>query len=67
MERTAFSVKGMTCENCVASVTRALKQVPGVKLAKVSLDTEKAEVTYDPGATSVDALKAAVKEAGYEV
>lgn len=67
MERTEFSVKGMTCDNCVNSVTQALKQVAGVKVAKVTLADEKAQVTYDPGATNVEELKEAVKNAGYEV
>ena len=57
----------MTCDNCVNSVTQALKQVDGVKVAKVTLADEKAQVTYDPSATSVEKLKQAVKSAGYEV
>lgn len=67
MERTELSVKGMTCENCVNSVTQALKEIEGVKVAKVSLTEEKAQVTFDPQHTSVEQLKEAVKAAGYEV
>ncbi len=67
MERTEFTVKGMTCGNCVQSVTEALKGVSGVKVAKVTLEDEKAQVTYDPQHTSVEQLKEAVKAAGYEV
>lgn len=67
MERTEFTVKGMTCNNCVTSVTQALTHVEGVKAAKVTLAEEKAQVTFDPGATSVDQLKGAVRHAGYEV
>ncbi len=67
MERTEFTVKGMTCGNCVNSVTEALKGVDGVKLAKVTLEDEKAQVTYDPQHTSLEQLKEAVKAAGYEV
>jgi copper chaperone len=67
MERIVLAVKGMTCDHCVTSVTEALKRVPGVKLAKVSLVGESAEVTYDSRQTSLDALKAAVKAAGYEL
>ena len=67
MERTAFTVKGMTCDNCVNSVTEALKHVAGVKVAKVTLADETAQVTFDPQQTSVDDLKAAVKDAGYDV
>jgi copper chaperone len=57
----------MTCGNCVNSVTEALKGVDGVKLAKVTLEDEKAQVTYDPQHTSLEQLKEAVKAAGYEV
>lgn len=67
MERTEFTVKGMTCDNCVNSVTQALKHVEGVKMAQVTLADERAQVTFDPAQTSVDHLKDAVKTAGYEV
>ncbi len=67
MERTEFTVKGMTCDNCVQSVTQALKDVEGVKVAKVTLADERAQVTFDPSATSIEHLKGAVKAAGYEV
>ncbi len=66
MERVQFTVKGMTCDNCVNSVTKALKGVEGVRAANVSLADERAQVTYDAEKTSTEALKAAVKEAGYE-
>ena len=67
MERTELKVKGMTCSHCVSTVTEALKAVDGVKVAKVTLDNERAEVAYDPAKTSLDQLKEAVKSAGYEV
>lgn len=67
MERANLSVKGMHCDNCVASVTEALKGVDGVKLAKVSLEENRAEVTFDPAQASLDQLKDAVQSAGYEV
>lgn len=67
MERIEFTVKGMTCDNCVNSVTQAIKHVEGVKVAKVTLAGERAQVTFDPTQTSVDHLKDAVQAAGYEV
>ena len=36
----------MTCDSCVSSVTKALKEVDGVKVAKVTLAGERAQVTY---------------------
>jgi len=38
MQATTLKVTGMTCNHCVMSVTKALKQVPGVETADVSPD-----------------------------
>ncbi len=67
MERTAFSVKDMTCDHCVNSVTEALKHVEGVKVAQVTLADKKAAITFDPDVTTVEQLKDAVRHAGYTV
>ncbi|MEK9139077.1 MAG: heavy metal-associated domain-containing protein, partial [Bacteroidota bacterium] len=55
----------MTCTSCVARVEKALKTVEGVQNAAVNLATEKATVEFNPAATSISSLKAAVEEAGY--
>jgi copper chaperone CopZ len=59
-----LNVTGMTCDHCVRSVTNALKDVPGVSEAVVSLDEKKATVTGDE--VDVAKLIAAVEEEGYE-
>jgi len=66
METTVIAIKGMTCMGCVSSVKRVLGAVPGVGSAEVSLEKAQAEVTYDPGKTGPDALKAAITDAGYD-
>ena len=60
-------VRGMHCAACVGRVERALTSVSGVEQASVNLATEQATVSFDPARTSVDALKAAVAAAGYEL
>jgi Cu+-exporting ATPase len=60
-------VRGMHCAACVGKVERALTSVPGVDQASVNLATEQAKVSFDPVMTSVDALRAAVAAAGYEL
>lgn len=62
-----LGVQGMTCASCVGRVERALKKVDGVLDASVNLATERASVKYLPGSVSAGQLKAAVKQAGYEV
>lgn len=59
-----FRIKGMTCNHCVASVTKAIESVPGVTKVKVSLDEEIAFVDGNP---SLEKLIESVKNAGYEV
>jgi Cu+-exporting ATPase len=64
--RVVLPIKGMTCASCAGRVERALKSVPGVQEAAVNLAAERAEVRFDPAATSVEALRRAVEGAGYE-
>ncbi len=66
-ERVILPIGGMTCAACVRHVERALNKVDGVAVANVNLATERAVVEYLPGQVSVDTLKQAVADAGYEV
>lgn len=67
METTTLPVKGMTCMGCVSSVKRVLGNLPGVTQTEVSLEKAQATVTYDAGKTSLEALKSAITDAGYDV
>ena len=60
-------VRGMHCAACVGKVERALTSVSGVDQASVNLATEQATVSFDPDRTNVEALRAAVAAAGYEL
>ncbi|MDR2518739.1 MAG: cation transporter [Spirochaetaceae bacterium] len=64
--KTTLNVAGMSCEHCAAHVTNALKALSGVRSAEVSLAKKTALVEHEEG-VSIDALKAAVTEEGYEV
>jgi Cu+-exporting ATPase len=66
-ETVILPIGGMTCASCVNHVERALNKVPGVVTASVNLATEKATVTFVPGAASLTDFKRAVADAGYEV
>jgi len=65
--REILSIGGMTCAACVRHVERALNKVDGVVSVSVNLATERATVEYLAGAVSVESLKTAVHDAGYEV
>ena len=66
MQHITLNIDGMTCNGCVASVTKILQGVDGVASAEVSLADKRAEVAFDATKTSVDALIATVEDGGYD-
>ncbi len=65
MADTVLKIKGMSCQHCVMSVTKALKGLKGVKDVKVSLEEGSAEINYEDDLVAVSQMKEAVAEAGY--
>ncbi|WP_213778619.1 copper ion binding protein [Caballeronia sp. dw_276] len=59
-----FQVEGMSCQHCVAAVTRSIHEVDAT--AKVQVDLEKGKVVVT-SSKPVDDLKEAIDEAGYTV
>ena len=66
MSTATYTVTGMTCEHCVASVTEEVSEISGVTDVAVDLPTGGVTVTSE-GDVSPGAVRAAVEEAGYEV
>jgi len=61
-----INVKGMSCQHCVQSVTKALESVDGIKNVQVSLD--KGEAAYEEEKpVELETIKKAVQDAGYDV
>lgn len=63
--KTILRIKGMTCQHCVQSVTKALQGVTGVRRVTVSLERGRAEVEHSES-VSMTSLTQAVTDAGYE-
>jgi copper chaperone len=64
-ETRTFTVSGMSCSHCVASVAEEVAEVDGVVTVDVVLESGLLTVT---GAAIDDArVRAAVEEAGYQV
>jgi copper ion binding protein len=61
-----WTVSGMTCGHCVASVTEEVSELPGVRSVHVVLETGKLTVEAEQALTD-DAVRAAVEEAGYQL
>jgi copper chaperone len=63
---SVLKVKGMSCQHCVMSVTKALGQLEGIK--NVQVDLAKGEVRFDnTKEVASNRIEKAIKDAGYEV
>ena len=63
---SVLKVKGMSCQHCVMSVTKALNQLDGIK--NIQIDLAKGEVRFDnTKSVASDRIRNAITDAGYEV
>jgi copper chaperone len=61
-----YTVTGMTCGHCVASVTEEVEEIPGVENVNVVLETGSVTVTSSEPVDDA-AVKTAVEDAGYQL
>jgi copper chaperone len=66
MSESSYTVTGMTCAHCVASVTEEISGIDGVTGVAVDLPTGAVTVTTDRPVDEAD-IRDAVEEAGYEL
>ncbi len=63
---SVLRVKGMSCQHCVMSVTKALSQLEGIQ--SIQVDLQKGEVRFDnTKAIASNRIEKAIQDAGYEV
>ena len=63
MEKLELEIEDMSCGHCVAAVSEALKELPGVNVENVRIGA--AQLTYEPERVSPDEIVLAVEDAGY--
>lgn len=63
---STYTVAGMTCGHCVASVTEEVREIAGVEQVDVVLETGAVTITSAEPLDEAD-VKAAVEEAGYQL
>ena len=66
MKNVTLKVEGMSCGHCVSSVEGALNKL-GVSSAKVDLGSKSVSVEYDEAKVTVEAMKEAIEDQGYDV
>jgi copper ion binding protein len=63
---SSYTVTGMTCGHCVASVTEEVQEISGVTDVQVDLASGALSVTSSQPVDD-EAVRAAVDEAGYQL
>jgi len=63
---SSYTVMGMTCEHCVASVTEEVQEIPGVEQVEVVLESGALTIASADPVADVE-VKAAVETAGYQL
>ncbi|MFJ6349019.1 heavy-metal-associated domain-containing protein [Streptomyces sp. NPDC054835] len=63
---TVYQVKGMTCGHCEGAVSSEISELSGVSSVKAVAATGEVTVT-SAGPLDLEAVRAAVDEAGYEL
>jgi copper chaperone CopZ len=67
VENIVIGIDGMSCQNCVKSITGVLQALPGVERVEVSLEAGQADLEYDPDKVGVAQFKEAIEGAGFDV
>lgn len=66
-EKAILTVNGMTCNHCVMTVKKAVAALPSVTDVNVDLAGKKVSLSYDPKATSLENIRKAISDSGYDV
>ena len=67
MEHVTLAVPEISCDHCKNTIEGALNQLDGVSRAEVVIDAKTVTVSFDEGATDVEAIRAAIENEGYDV
>ncbi|HBZ08836.1 MAG TPA: copper chaperone [Bacillus bacterium] len=67
MEQVTLNVQGMSCGHCVNSIEGEVGRMDGVQFVKVHLDQGKVDVTFDSNKLSLEEIKSAIEDQGYDV
>ncbi|MBP1969927.1 copper chaperone [Virgibacillus natechei] len=65
--QTTIDVQGMTCGHCKSSVEGSLKELNGITAVEVDLSTGKVAVTYEEEKVTVEDMREAIEEQGYDI
>ena len=67
MQNVTLNVQGMSCGHCVKAVEGGVNELQGINEVKVNLEAAQVTVAFDEAQVSVENIKEAIEEQGYDV
>jgi copper ion binding protein len=67
LDRVTLVTPDISCQHCVATVTREVGSLPGVADVRVDLPTKRVTIAFDPSRVTLEQIEATLDEAGYPV
>ena len=67
MPETRLEAPDISCEHCIMTIEKAVTKLPGVRFISGDPEAKCVVVDYDPTATDLAAIRAAMEEEGYPV
>ncbi|MGC9517338.1 MAG: heavy metal translocating P-type ATPase [Methanomicrobiales archaeon] len=65
-EKAILIIGGMTCAMCVKAIEDVLNNLDGISNVNVNLAAEKAYVSYNPDLVTIEDMKKAIEDLGYQ-
>ncbi len=65
-DKAVLKIGGMTCAMCVKAIEDVLNKLDGISEVNVNLGAEKAYVTYNSDQVSIEDMKNAIEDLGYQ-
>jgi len=62
-----LKVSGMACDHCKMAVEKAVSALQGISKVEADVKEGKVEVSFDPSRITIDDIKKAIEDAGYDV
>lgn len=64
-ETRMLEVPRIKCEGCAETITTVVKSLAGVADVRVDVGRKEVTVTFDPSATTLDAIRSQIRLAGF--
>ncbi len=67
MPRVTLEAPDISCDHCLASIRKAVTELPGVRFLEGDPNTKRVTLEYDADSVKLEAIEGAMEAEGYPV